>query len=152
MEEAVVKRIMPHSLEAERSVIGAMLMDHEAIVASAEAVTKEDFYQQSNGIIYEAIMELYNQGQPVDVVTVQERLREKDVPPEVSSTEYVAGLIAAVPTSVNINKYAEIVAEKSVLRRLIRINEQIANQCYAGKDSLERILADTEHIIPSSVI
>ncbi|MCI8281344.1 MAG: replicative DNA helicase [Lachnospiraceae bacterium] len=144
MEEALIKRIMPHSLEAEQSVIGAMIMDKEAIVIASETVTKEDFYQQSNGVIFESMVELYNEGQPVDVVTLQNRLREKDVPPEISSIEFIANLIAAVPTSVNVKNYAAIVAEKAILRRLIKVNEEIANQCYLGKDSLDDILSHTE--------
>ena len=144
MEEALIKRIMPHSLEAEQSVIGAMIMDKEAIVIASETVTKEDFYQQSYGILFESMVELYNEAQPVDVVTLQNRLREKDVPPEVSSLEFVAGLISAVPTSANIKYYANIVAEKAVLRRLIKVNEDIANRCYLGRDSVDDILADTE--------
>ncbi len=144
MEEALIKRIMPHSLEAERSVIGAMIMDQEAIVIASETILKEDFYQQSNGLMYEAVLELYNEGQPVDVVTLQNRLREKDVPPEISSAEFIAGLIAGVPTSANIKNYVRIVAEKSMLRRLIKVNEEIANQCYQDRDNLEEILADTE--------
>ncbi len=144
MEEALIKRIMPHSLEAEQSVIGAMIMDREAIVVASESVTKEDFYQQSYGVLFESMVELYNEGKPVDVVTLQDRLREKDVPPEVSSMEFVSGLLMAVPASANVKYYANIVAEKAVLRRLIKVNEEIANQCYLGKENTETILADTE--------
>ncbi len=144
MEEALIKRIMPNSLEAEQSVIGSMIMDKEAIVIASETVTKEDFYQQSYGILFESMVELYNEGQPVDVVTLQNRLREKDVPPEISSMEFVGGLVMAVPTSANVKYYADIVAEKAILRRLIKVNEEIANQCYLGRDSVDDILADTE--------
>lgn len=147
MEEAVIKRIMPHSLEAEQSVIGSMIMDKEAIVIASETVNKDDFYQQSYGVLFEAMVELYNEGKPVDVVTLQDRLKEKDVPPEICSMEFVAGLITAVPTSANVKYYANIVAEKAVLRRLIKVNEEIANQCYLGRDSVEDILADTERQI-----
>ncbi len=144
MEEALIKRIMPNSLEAEQSVIGAMIMDREAIVIASETLTKEDFYQQSYGVIFESMVELYNEGQPVDVVTLQNRLREKNVPPEISSMEFVGGLVLAVPTSANVKYYANIVADKAILRRLIKVNEEIANQCYLGSDSVEDILADTE--------
>ena len=75
---------------------------------------------------------------------MQDRLKEKDVPPEVSSLEYIRDLITAVPTSANIKHYANIVAEKAMLRRLIKLNEEIANTCYVGKESLETILEDTE--------
>lgn len=144
MEENVLKRIMPHSVEAEQSVIGAMIMRREAIVVAQEIITGEDFYNKQYGVIFETMVELNEQGSPVDLVTLQNRLKEKDVPPEVSSLEFVREMLAAVPTSANIKYYAQIVAEKSTLRKLIKLNEEIANTCYAGKDSLEFILEDTE--------
>lgn len=144
MEETVLKRIMPHSIEAEQSVIGAMIMDREAILVASELITAEDFYNKQYGILFDAMVELNNEGKPVDLVTLQDRLKEKDVPPEVSSLEFVRDLITAVPTSANIKYYAGIVAEKATLRKLIRLNEEIANTCYAGKESLEVILEDTE--------
>ena len=144
MEENVLKRILPHSVEAEQSVIGSMIMDREAIIVASELITGEDFYNKQYGILFEAMVELNEEGSPVDLVTLQNRLREKDVPPEVSSLEFVRELITVVPTSANIKYYANIVAEKSTLRKLIRLNEEIANTCYAGKESLEFILEDTE--------
>lgn len=144
MEENVLKRILPHSVEAEQSVIGSMIMDREAIVVASELITEEDFYNRQYGILFETMVELNDAGSPVDLITLQNRLKEKDVPPEVSSLEFVRDLITAVPTSANIKYYANIVAEKSTLRKLIRLNEEIANTCYAGKESLEYILEDTE--------
>ena len=144
MEENVIKRILPHSVEAEQSVIGSMIMDREAIVVASELITGEDFYNRQYGILFETMVELNDVGSPVDLVTLQNKLKEKDVPPEVSSLEFVRDLITAVPTSANIKYYANIVAEKATLRRLIRLNEEIANTCYAGKESLEYILEDTE--------
>ena len=144
MEENVLKRILPHSTEAEQSVIGSMIIDREAIVVASEIISGEDFYNRQYGVLFEAMEELNEEGSPVDLITLQNRLREKDVPPEVSSLEFVRDLITAVPTSANIKYYAGIVAEKSTLRKLIRLNEEIANTCYAGKESLETILEDTE--------
>ena len=144
MEENVIKRILPHSVEAEQSVIGSMIMDREAIVVASELITGEDFYSKQYGILFETMVELNDAGSPVDLVTLQNKLKEKDVPPEVSSLELVRDLITAVPTSANIKYYANIVAEKATLRRLIRLNEEIANTCYAEKESLEYILEDTE--------
>ena len=135
---------MPHSVEAEQSVIGAMLMDRDAITIASEILTTEDFYQKQYGILFEAMVELYTENSPVDLVTLQNRLRGKDVPPEISSLEFVGDLITAVPTSVNVKFYAEIVAEKAALRRLIKVNEEIASACYAGKDSVDEIMEDTE--------
>jgi replicative DNA helicase len=143
-DENVIKRILPHNDEAEQSVIGSMIMDREAIVIASELISGEDFYNKQYGILFETMAELNNAGSPVDLVTLQNKLREKDVPPEVSSLEFVRDLITAVPTSANIKYYANIVAEKSTLRKLIRLNEEIANNCYMGKDELEVILEDTE--------
>lgn len=144
MEETVLKRILPHSMEAEQSVIGSMLMDREAIVVASELITGEDFYNKQYGIVFETMVELNDKGYPVDIVTLQDKLKEKDVPAEVSSLEFVRDLITAVPTSANIKYYANIVAEKATLRRMIRLNEDIANTCYAGKEKLDYILEDTE--------
>ena len=106
MEEALIKRVMPNSLEAEQSVVGSMIMDRDAIVAASEILIKEDFYHQQYGQIFEAIVELYNSGQAVDVITLQNKLREKDVPPEVSSVQYISDLVAAIPVTVNTEAYA----------------------------------------------
>ena len=144
MEEAVLKRILPHSVEAEQSVIGSMIMDREAIVVASELISGEDFYNKQYGVLFETMVELNDKGHPVDLVTLQDKLKEKDVPAEVSSLEFVRDLITSVPTSANIKYYANIVAEKATLRRLIRLNEDIANTCYAGKEKLEYILEDTE--------
>ncbi len=144
MEEAVLKRVLPHSIEAEQSVIGSMLMDREAIVVASELICGDDFYNKQYGVLFETMVELNDEGKPVDIVTLQDRLKEKDVPPEVSSLEFMGDLVRVVPTSANIKYYANIVAEKSTLRKMIRLNEEIANNCYAGKESLEYILEDTE--------
>ena len=94
--------------------------------------------------MFEAMIELFNEGKPVDLVTLQNRLKEKDVPPEISSLEFVRDIITTVPTSANVKSYANIVREKAVLRKLIKTNEDIANTCYLGRESLDVILADTE--------
>lgn len=90
------------------------------------------------------MVELCNEGQPVDLITLQNRLKEKELPPDISSMEYVRDLIAAVPTSANVKYYANIVSEKAVLRRLIRTTEEVANACYLEKDSTETILEESE--------
>lgn len=144
MEEALIKRVMPHNIEAEQSVVGAMLMDKDAILTAAEIVSGQDFYQTAYGVIFDSMVELFNEGKPVDLVTLQERLKEKDVPPEIASLEFVRDLVSAVPTSANVKYYAQIVADKSMLRKLIKLNDEISNTCYAGKESLEAILETTE--------
>ena len=144
MEEALIKRIMPNNLEAEQSVIGSMIMDREAIIVASEILIREDFYHQQYGVLFESMVELFNEEKPVDVVMLQNRLREKDVPAELSSMEFVGELVTSVPTSANIKYYANIVKEKAMLRRLIKVNEEIANQCYLDRDNVEDIMAETE--------
>ncbi len=144
MEEALLKRVLPHSIEAEQSVIGSMIMDKEAIVIASEILLGDDFYSKQYGVLFDTMVELNEEGRPVDLVTLQDKLKEKDVPPEVSSLEFIRDLITAVPTSANIKYYANIVAEKATLRKLIKLNEEIANTCYLGKESLEMILEETE--------
>jgi len=143
-QEAILKRIKPHNEEAESSVIGAMILDRGAIVTASEMLTKEDFYGAHYGVVFESIVELNNQGKPTDEITVLNALREKEVPPEIASPEFVANLAMSVPTAANVKYYAQIVKEKATLRRLIEANESIANVCYAGKESLENILNDAE--------
>ena len=135
---------MPHSIEAEQSVIGSMIMDKDAIVTASEILRGDDFYSRQYGIIFDAMVELHDQAEVVDLITLQNKLKEKDLPPEVSSLEFIRDLITAVPTSANIKYYANIVAEKSTLRKMIRLNEEIANTCYTGKEDLEVIMEEAE--------
>lgn len=147
MDETLMKRVLPHSPEAEQSVIGAMLMDKDAVVTAAEMISADDFYQNQYGITFGAMLELFNEGKPVDLITVQNRLKEKDVPPEIASLDFVRELITVVPTSANVKSYAAIVREKSILRKLIKASEEIANTCYAAKEPLKDILSHTEKTI-----
>lgn len=144
MEEALIKRVMPHSAEAEQSVVGAMIMDKEAILSASEIITGEDFYQKQYGVLFDTMVELYNEGRPVDLVTLQDRLKEKDVPPEVSSLEYIGELVTAVPTSANVKYYAQIVSDKSMLRRLIRTMEDITGECYLAREQVTSLMDDAE--------
>ena len=109
MADELLKRVMPNNVEAEQSVIGAMLMDRDAITIASEILTVDDFYQKQYGILFEAMVELYTENVPVDLITLQNRLKEKDVPPEISSLEFVRDMITKVPTSVNVGTYAKIV-------------------------------------------
>ena len=142
MEEALVKRIMTNSLEAEQSVIGSS--DKDAIVTAMEMLISEDFYHTQYGILFDTMIELYNKGLPVDLVTLQNKLKEKDVPPEIASLEFVRDLVTAVPTSANVKYYAQIVKDNSMRRKLIKLNEEIENECYVGKESVETVMDITE--------
>lgn len=144
MEEALIKKILPHNGEAEQSVIGSMIMDGEAIVTASEIICGEDFYQHQYGVLFDAMIELNGEGRPVDLITLKNKLTEKGLPPELSSVEFIRDLISTVPTSANVKHYANIVKEKSVLRRLIKITDQISNECYLNKESVDTILEETE--------
>ena len=143
-EEEVRGRVMPHSLEAEQSVIGAMLMDAEAIEAASEILKEEDFYARQYGVLFTAIVEMHRKGLAVDPVTLQTRLKEKNLPPEIYSSGMIIDLIAQVPTSANIKSYAELVSEKSLLRKMIRANEEIAGACYTQKEDIGEIMNKAE--------
>ena len=144
MDESFIKRILPHSAEAEQSVIGSMIMDRDAIVSASEIVVGTDFYENQYIILFDTMVELYNEGKPVDLVTLQDRLKEKDVPPQICSLEFIRDLVTSVPTSANVRYYAQIVKDKAVLRRLIKVTEETANECYLDKEKLDTILEKTE--------
>jgi len=144
MEEEVVRKVMPHSTESEQSVLGAMMLDNQAITAAGEILTGEDFYNTQYGVIFDAMQELQSSGRPVDLITLQDILKEKNVSPEVSSLTYVKEFIDRVPTSANVKSYAQIVREKSVLRKMIRTNDDISSMCYSGKEKLDYILDNAE--------
>lgn len=144
MEEALIKKVQPHSKEAEQSVIGSMIMDKEAIVVASETLKPDDFYIRQYGVLFEAMIELYNEGRPSDLITILDKLKEKDVSPEVCGMEFIRDVTDAVPTSANIKYYADIVAEKALSRRLIKITETIANTCYLDKERIDTVLEETE--------
>ena len=143
-EENVIKGTMPNDIVAEQSVIGAMIMDANAITVAADILTGDEFYDRNYGTIYETMIEMRNTGEPVDPVTLQAKLKEKDVPPEVSNLEFLIDMRDDALTPVNTKHYANIVHEKAVLRKMIRINQEISNACFAGKDNMEAILEDAE--------
>lgn len=142
-EQQIKKRVMPYSLEAEQAVIGAMISDKDAIVTATELLTAEDFYGKQNGIIFDAIVELYDRGNVPDVIPLQNKLKEKGIPDEINNVEYLGGLVADTNSSL-IRDFCNIVIEKSTLRKLIKINEEIANSCYEGKQDFKILLEQTE--------
>lgn len=144
MDEALIKRVMPHSPEAEKAVIGSMLMDRDAVIVATDTLTKEDFYTGQYGILFEAMAQLEKEGKPADLVQVQERVRLNGAPPEIGEMEFIRDILSTVPTSVNIKHYAEIVKNKSTLRKLIRKAQTIENSCYEEKDDINTILFNAE--------
>ncbi len=144
MEESVIKRIPPHNIEAERAVIGSMIMDGDAVQIASELLTEEDFYSGQYGILFRALVELYQRGIGADLVTLQNRLREMEVSPELTSVEFISDLLNSVPVYANVKHYARIVYEKSMLRRLLKVTENITGSCYLDKSPMEDILEDAE--------
>ena len=144
MEEQIIKRILPHSAEAEQSVIGAILLDSEAIITASEILLPEDFYNPQFKALYSSMLSLYQEGRPIDPVTLQNKLREQEVPEDLYRIEFISQILSSVPTSANIKYYAEIVKEKAILRRLIRVSESIANDCYQDNENLDELLDNTE--------
>ncbi|MBO4749066.1 MAG: replicative DNA helicase [Lachnospiraceae bacterium] len=144
MDENVIKRTMPNNLAAEQSVIGAMLLDANAITAAADILTGEDFYNKQYGVLFEAMIELRNAGAPVDPVTLQAKLQEKDLPPEVTNLGFLIDMRDDAITPIHIKQYAKIVHDKSVLRKMIRISEEIANSCYTEKEAVDTIFEEAE--------
>ncbi len=144
MEEAVIKKVQPHNLEAEQSVIGAMLMDRDVIADVSVILNKDDFYQKQYGEVFGAMVMLYNEGQPVTLITLKEKLKALGLPESISGLEYMKEVIMAVPTSANALQYAKIVQDYAVKRRLIHFADHLSNSCYAGKDTVNSILEDSE--------
>ena len=145
-DENVIKRIPPHSSEAERSVIGSMIMDdtREAIFIATELLTRSDFYEERYGLLFEVIVELFNEQKPADSVMIQEKLKEKGAPAEITNPAFLAQIVDSVPTSANAAFHARIVREKALLRSIIRVNSDIENDCFRGEKETSDILQDTE--------
>ena len=144
MDENNIKRIQPHNVKAEKSVIGAMLMKPDAISQVEPLLVKDDFYIKKYGILYENIIEMYNENIPVDVITLPERLKSKGIPEEVAGSATIIEIINEVPTSVHARDYAVIVRNNSTLRKTIQVCENTAKDCYIGGDNVETVLEDVE--------
>ena len=144
MEEAVSRKGMPHNLEAERSVIGSMLLDKEAIGIVTGVITGEDFYDSTLGIYFDVLVEMNQQGLETDEVTVGERMRARHVPDAQCSPEFMLELMNGVPTSANTADYAAIVRDKSRLRRFIRMSDKLAAECYKEEEPVDELFGHAE--------
>lgn len=142
-----MEKIPPQNLDAEQSVLGAMLIDKEAVVKIVEILRPRDFYRDANGLIFEAIVNLFDKGEPVDLITLSEELRQTGTLDQVGGIAYVAGLANSVPTSANVEHYARIVEEKSLLRRLINVSTRIAQMGYEGEEEVETLLDRAEQMV-----
>lgn len=146
MDEAVIKRTPPHNDVAEQAVIGSMIFEKQAIIDAAEILTQEDFYNPQLGVLFQAMIELNNEGKIVDTITLQDKLKEKDCPEEYRSEDFLKNLVINVPiaVSLNVKGHAQIIRQKSVARKLIKLTESISNECYLEKENIDNILDKTE--------
>jgi replicative DNA helicase len=139
------ERLTPQSLESEQSTLGAMLMERDAVARAVELLTPDDFYRELHKKIYKAVLKLFDKGEPIDIVTVAEELRRNGQLDDVGGSEYLSALIEACPSSANIDAYATIVGEKSVLRQLVKASDEIAGWAYAdGTDPVHELVDRSE--------
>ncbi|WP_123042624.1 replicative DNA helicase [Cohnella candidum] len=143
-ETFVFDRVPPQNLEAEQAVLGAILLEAEALITAMERLRTEDFYSVSHQRIFDAIISLNEDNQPLDLITLTARLRDQGELEEVGGVSYLAKLIGAVPTAANVEYYAQIVEEKSMLRRLIRTATNIVTNGYAEGDDVGALLSEAE--------
>lgn len=137
-------RVPPHSLEAERAVLGSMLIDKEAIVKVADLINQDDFYHEVHGMIYRAILDLYEKRTPIDLLTVRTNLEDKKQLDIIGGASYLVALTSEVHTSTHIYNYALIVKQKSTLRKLIRAGDMITGLGYNETEPLEILLEQAE--------
>ncbi|MFO7263951.1 MAG: replicative DNA helicase [Bacillaceae bacterium G1] len=147
MSDLFLDRLPPQNIEAEQSVIGAILIDPDVLFTVMETLRPEDFYRPAHQKIYKAMCRLLEEGQPVDLVTVTAALRDDGVLEEVGGISYLSELATSVPTSANVQTYAQIVEEKAMLRRLIAAAAQIASAGYAGGEDAQAIIDEAERRI-----
>lgn len=138
------QRIPPHSLDAEQSVLGSMLLDKEAVAATSELLLGEDFYSDAHKEIYEAILDTYDQGKPVDLVTLAEALRRRGSLEAVGGGTYISDLSMSVPSTANVRYYIRIIEEKSILRKLISASNDIIKESYEASEDMDIIIDHAE--------
>ena len=141
----ILKRVPPQNLEAEQSVLGAILLDNDAINQVLEVLTAEDFYRESHREIFRAMAELSDHSQPVDAITLTDALRTKGALERIGGAAYIAELAAIVPTAANVAYYARIVREKNVLRSLVSVATEIAAGAYDQPSNVDEYLDSAEH-------
>jgi len=140
-------KIPPQDLEAERSVLGALMIDRDAIIKISDFLVPEDFYQENHRIIYDAIFELFTKNKPVDILSVKTKLKEKKLLTTIGGVEYLTDLINSVPTAAHITHYANIVKEKRIRRDLIRASSEINEKAFEQTADIELLLDEVEQKI-----
>ncbi len=146
MMNAFSERVPPQNLEAEQSVLGAMLLDRDAVVAVSNLLRAEDFYADKHSYLFDSIMALFGRGEPVDLITLQDELRKSGHLEDIGGLSYLTSLINTVPTTANVQQYALIVEQKATLRKLQNAARRVVDDCYVTED-IDATLVDAEKSI-----
>lgn len=149
MSELFMERVPPQNIEAEQAVLGAVLLEKDALTAAAEIVIPEDFYRQSHQRLFRVMLDLSEKNEPVDLVTLTAELTDRKLLEEIGGVTYLTDLVGAVPTAANVEYYAHIIEEKAILRKLIQTATHIASTGYAGTEEVSDIIAEAEKRILS---
>jgi replicative DNA helicase len=147
MGDIPLQKLPPQSIESEQSVLGSILIDNDAIHKVAEILSPEDFYKETHQKIYQAMLSLYERGEPLDLITLSDELKRNKVLDKVGGIAYLVQLTEAVPTAANVLNYARIVKEKSLLRNLISAATEIISECYREEEEIEDLLDRAEQLI-----
>ena len=137
-------KVPPQNIEAERSVLGSLMLDKDAIIKVANLIRIGDFYKDDHNLIYEAMVELYEKREPIDVLSLSNRLEEKNQLDKVGGSSYLTSLVNSVPSSSNVEHYAKVVQKKSTLRKLITASGEITEMGYKESEDVEKILDEAE--------
>ena len=140
-------RIPPQDLDAERSVLGALMIDKGAIASIDDILAEVDFYKKSHSIIYGAVLKLWSKNEPIDILSVTTELKRTKKFKEVGGSGYLADLVNSVPTASHVNHYAKIVKEKSILRDLIAVSTKMAEEAFGEQEDIDQLLDDAEQKI-----
>jgi len=140
-------KLPPQDIEAERSVLGALMLDKEAIIRVADLIKPSDFYQPSHAKIFDTIFELFEKGEPIDVLSVSQKLKDKKELNDIGGAGYLTDIINSVPTAAHISYYAKIVRQKKVLRDLINASSEITEKVFDSGNDSEDLLDDIEQKI-----
>ena len=136
----MINKIPPQNIDAEQSVLGAMLLNKEAVYKVMEILSPDDFYRDSHKLIYQAILELVDKDTPLDMITVSEQLRHNGTLEQAGGVSYIATLASIVPTAANVEHYARIVEEKALLRTLIQLSNRVSTMGYEGNEDVTSML------------
>jgi replicative DNA helicase len=140
-------RVPPHNIEAEQSFLGSLMLDKDAVIKVADLVRVGDFYKDDHNAIYEAMLELYEDREPIDVLSLSNKLEEKNLLEKIGGSSYLASLVNTVPSAANIVHYAKVVQKKSTLRRLIRTASEIVEMGYQESEDIQKSLDEAEQKI-----